>query len=194
MSLKGRISCKPLKRQIIYTNPIAITTVTKPPTLITSRFPEEKFLATTAKPIDFMNQINLNTMCSLFMSRINFIGNDLTSVFAQNIDECCSSCNSVTGCNGWSYNTLSKMCYFKSHMASSEVNMKFISGFPTYSSYICRSGKVLTPDLLTACASYYACTKDTIDKFHHVVLNCPEKLVFNKEKNQCDYPDNVICN
>lgn len=133
-------------------------------------------------------------MCSLFQSRINYLGNDLGTKYAHNIDECCSACNATIGCNGWTYNTLSKLCYFKSHMKNSIVDTNFISGFPSYSSYICRSGNVLTPNLLTSCSSYYACTKDSVEKFHYVVLDCPERLIFNRMKNQCDYPQNVVCN
>jgi hypothetical protein len=174
-----------LKRQIIYTNPSRNPTTTTTEVAIQHSTPVLNFNS---------NQVNSNTMCSLFLSRVNYVGNDLWSKFSQNIDQCCSECSSTKGCNGWSYNTLSKICYFKSHMTQSETDLNFISGFPTYSSYVCRSGKILSPNLFTSCASYYACTKDSVEKFHYVVLDCPDKLVFNSDKNQCDYPDNVTCN
>ena len=144
--------------------------------------------------IDFQNKLSLRTMCSLFQSRINYVGNDLGALFAENIDECCNSCNATIGCNGWSYNSLNKICYFKTHMTNSMVDDNYISGFPSYSSYICRSGKVLMPNLLTSCKSYYACTKDTNEKFRYVILECPSSLVFNKLTDQCDYSNRVICN
>lgn len=136
----------------------------------------------------------LSTMCSLFQSSINYVGNDISAKFVGNIDECCHACNETVGCNGWSFNTISKICYFKTHMANSVIDKNFISGFPSYSSYICRNGKVLMPNLHTGCSSYYACTRDAINKFHYVVLNCPYSLLFNKITNQCDYSENVLCN
>ena len=69
----------------------------------------------------------------------------------------------------------------------------FISGFSTYSMYLCKKGQTLIPNLQESCKSYYACTKNSVQKYHYVKLSCPTSLLFNKHNNQCDYPENVVC-
>jgi hypothetical protein len=124
---------------------------------------------------------------------ISYLGNDIEKLLVSNSEECSLTCQSTYNCNGWSYDSIKRICFIKSLMSNSTHDINFTSGFPSFDSFICRSGSFLMPNVLSSCRSFFTCSKDSLSKFKTKIINCPSNLLFNKLNNQCDLPENVQC-
>ena len=164
----SRISCKPIAKSAAI---MATTAAPQKPTKIPTQPVNSSF-----KQIE-----------------VNYPGNDIVTTLVSSSSECASICDSTFNCNGWSFDATNKQCHVKNLMLNSSHNINFTSGFPSFDSFICRTGSFLVPNVLSSCSSFFACSKDSLNKFRTKIINCPSNLLFNKHKNQCDLPTNVQC-
>ena len=165
----SRISCKPMPKQAPLVEITAQTHFVRP-----------------TKP-------TLSINSAFKQIEVNYPGNDIVTTLVSNSGECASICDTTYNCNGWSFDSTKQMCHVKNIMLNPKHDINFTSGFPSFDSFICRTGSFLVPNVLSSCSSFFACSKDLLSKFRTKIINCPPNLLFNKLNNRCDLPMNVQC-